>query len=81
MRGDLPHGIDSFLVFCPALVAKAIDPPLFFCYIDGLLLAVCPASYKAALLANGLPENDCSGTNLPSHLDLLAGIALGHHGE
>jgi hypothetical protein len=81
MGRDLPLGIDSLLLFGPTLVAKAIDPPLFFCYINGLLLVVGPAGHKAALLANGFPENDRSGTNLPSHLDLLAGITLGHHGE
>jgi hypothetical protein len=81
MGRDLPPGIDSFLLFGPTLVAKAIDPPLFLCYLDGLLLVVGPASYKAALLTNGFPDNDRSGTNLPSHLDLLAGIASGHHGE
>jgi hypothetical protein len=81
MGRDLPLGIDSLLIPYPALVAKAIDPPLFFCYIDGLLLVVGPAGHKATPLANGFPENDRSGTNLPSHLDLLAGIVLGHHGE
>jgi hypothetical protein len=70
----LPLGTDSLLLFGPTLVAKAIDPPLFFCYIDGLLLVVGPAGHKAALLTNGFPKNDCSGTNLPSHFDLLAGI-------
>jgi hypothetical protein len=65
MGRDLPPGIDSLLLFGPTLVAKAIDPPLFPCYLDGLLLAVGPAGYKAALPAyKRLPRERPFGNEL-----------------